>query len=251
MSNAIIFYDTLPPICIEKVVCVKTEEVLNTKTSMSPHLAPTIILKTSCQKDGSSEAAASSSSRPIQPNQSARPGQPVILKSRAALDQQNMLEDVQKDNEECYQGSTGQPVVRDSGTLNFRIQGLSHSTVEEAEHVRVRELLTRIESHSHRDDLQTDLMQDNVYNPFSENSKKMIHDMGNVEHFELCETDSQAQCSYCLSYWAKGIVYCTCGICLCHTEVMRRLNRKRFDALAFSNYVIKKGMFSRSSIWKI
>ena len=38
------------PICIEKVVCMKTEEVLNTKTSMSPHLAPTIILKTTWQK---------------------------------------------------------------------------------------------------------------------------------------------------------------------------------------------------------
>ena len=76
-----------------------------------------------------------------------------------------------KDNEECDQASTGQPVVRDSGTLDFRIQGLLHS-VEEAEHVRVRELTTRIESHPHRDELQTDLMQDNVYNPVSENSKK-------------------------------------------------------------------------------
>ena len=27
----------------------------------------------------------------------------------------------------------------------------------------------------------------------------------------------------------------------CHTEAMRRLNRKRFDALSISNYVIKKG----------
>ena len=103
----------------------------------------------------------------------------------------SMLEDVQKDNEECDQSSTEQPVVRDSGTLDFRIQGLLHSTVEEAEHVRVRELLTRIESRPHRDELRTDLMKDNVYNPFSENSKKMIHDIGNVVYSELCETDSQ------------------------------------------------------------
>ena len=84
-------------------------------------------------------------------------------------------------------------------------------------------------------------MQDNVYNPFSENSKKMIHDMGNVEYFELCETDSQFQCSYRTSYWAKDIVFCASGIRLCHTDAMRRLNRKRFDALAISNFVIKKG----------
>ena len=32
----------------------------------------------------------------------------------------------------------------------------------------------------------------------------MINDMGNVEYFELCETDSQVQCSCCLSCWASS-----------------------------------------------
>ena len=44
-----------------------------------------------------------------------------------------------------------------------------------------------------------------------------------------------------LSYWAKGIENCTCGICLSHTDDMRRLNRKSFVALSISNHVIKKG----------
>ena len=99
-----------------------------------------------------------------------------------------------------------QPVARNSGTLDFRIQGLLHSTVQEAEHMRVREVIHRIESHPRRNELQVDLMQDHVYNRFSENSKKMINDMSNVEYFELCDTDSQGQCSYCLSCWAEGIV---------------------------------------------
>ena len=34
----------------------------------------------------------------------------------------------------------------------------------------------------------------NVYNPFSENWKKMIHDTVNVEFFELCETTPEVQC---------------------------------------------------------
>ena len=46
---------------------------------------------------------------------------------------------------------------------------------------------------------------------FSEKSKKMIRDMGNVELFELCETISKVQCSECLLYWNQGIVCCTCG----------------------------------------
>ena len=151
-----------------------------------------------------------------------------------------MFEDVQKDNEELDQADTGQPVAYDSSTLDFGIQGLLHSFVEEAEHVRVRELTNRIERHLRQNELQADLRQNIIYNPFSENRKKMIHDVGNVEYFQLCETDSQLQCSYRLSYWTKDIVHRTCGIYLCHTDEMRRLNRKRVDALSISNYVIKK-----------
>ena len=34
----------------------------------------------------------------------------------------------------------------------------------------------------------------------------MIQDMGNVELFELFETDSKTQCKTCLSHWSEGIV---------------------------------------------
>ena len=46
----------------------------------------------------------------------------------------------------------------------------------------------KIESHPHREALQADLQQNNVYNPFSDDSKAMIREMANVELFELCET---------------------------------------------------------------
>ena len=80
-----------------------------------------------------------------------------------------------------------------------------------------------------------------MYNPFREYSEKMIHDTGYVEHFELCETVSRVHCGYCLSHRAKESADCACGICLTHTETMHQLNRKRFDALSMSNYVIKTG----------
>ena len=51
-----------------------------------------------------------------------------------------------------------------------------------------KELVKKIESHPHREALQADLQQNNVYNPFSDDSKAMIREMGNVELFELCET---------------------------------------------------------------
>ena len=72
--------------------------------------------------------------------------------------------------------------------IDFRVPGLSHAVVKEAEHFRVLELVKKIESHPHREAFQTDLQQNNVCNPFSNNSKAMIREMDNVELFELCET---------------------------------------------------------------
>ena len=61
----------------------------------------------------------------------------------------------------CY-SSTERPAAYDVGTLDFRIQGLRHSTVKEAAYVRVHALIKRIENHPHRNEWQADLMQDSL-----------------------------------------------------------------------------------------
>ena len=106
--------------------------------------------------------------------------------------------------------------------------------MKQAENSRVRELVKKIENHPHRQALQDDLQQSNAYNPFSEKSKKMIRDMGNVELFHLCQTDPKTQCKECLSYWSEGIVCCTCGHNLTESEYT-------LDFLSIQNHVIKKG----------
>ena len=69
--------------------------------------------------------------------------------------------------------------------IDFRVSGLPHAVVKQAETFRGRELVKKIESHPHLKALQADLQQNNVCNPFSDDSKGMIRDMGNVELFEL------------------------------------------------------------------
>ena len=64
--------------------------------------------------------------------------------------------------------------------IDFRVSGLPHAVVKQAENFRVRELVKKIESHPHREALQADLQQNNAYNPFSDESKAMIREMGNV-----------------------------------------------------------------------
>ena len=71
--------------------------------------------------------------------------------------------------------------------IDFRVSGLPHAVVKQADNFSVRELVKKIESHPHRQALQADLQQNNVYNPFCDNSKAMIREMCNVELFELCQ----------------------------------------------------------------
>ena len=81
------------------------------------------------------------------------------------------------------QTSTERPVTvdqKEEHNIDFRVPGLSHSVVKEAEHFRVQELVQRIENHPHRAAPQADLQQNNVYNPFSKNLKEMIRELGDV-----------------------------------------------------------------------
>ena len=119
------------------------------------------------------------------------------------------------------QTGTARPVTVDQKKehkIDFRVPGLSHSVVKEAEHLRVQELVKRIETHSHREALHADLQQNNVYNPFSDNSKAMIREMGNVELFELCETTPKVEMFSLSSFWESRN-------CLLHLRTMLDLQR--------------------------
>ena len=61
---------------------------------------------------------------------------------------------------------------REEIDIDFRVSGLPHAVVKQAENSRVRELVKKIESHPHRRALQADLQQRNAYNPFSENQRR-------------------------------------------------------------------------------
>ena len=85
--------------------------------------------------------------------------------------------------------------------MDFRIPGLPHSVVKHAQSTRVRELIQKIENHPDRHALQQDLRQINHFILSVQNQRQMIHEVGNIELFELQETDPKTQCKACLSYW--------------------------------------------------
>ena len=191
-SNAIILYNTLPAYCSPKVVRMETVEITYEKGYKSSRQPPKISLKHDCMKELGSEVGRQAEvNQPNQPNPNPnhdRTERPVVIEQPIA-------------------SSTTFNEV----DIDFRVSGLPHAVVKQAENSRVRELVKKIENHPHRQDLQADQQQNKAYNPFSEKSKKMIKDMGNVELFELCETIPKVQCEECLLYWNQGIVHCTCG----------------------------------------
>ena len=129
-----------------------------------------------------------------------------------------------------------------AANMDFQIPGLPHFVVKQAEMSRVRELVIKFENHPDRHALQLDLQQDKALNPFSATAKKMIEDVGNVELFELFETESETQCKARLSYWSEGIVVCcTCGHLLKETVANRSFTVNTQDFLSIPEYVNQKG----------
>ena len=257
-SNAIILYNTLPAYCIPKAIKMETGEIIYEKVYASPRPPPKISFNDNWMKELGSEIAGhderSHQTQPKTPNPIVRTGRPVTTESPShssvqEIDKRFLLgcestsvsverSDKDKDADENVDADrvrTGRPVgseqsidlftQREEIDIDFRVSGLPHAVVKQAENFRVRELVKKIESHLHRQALQADLQQSKAYNPFSEKSKKMIRDMGNVELLELCETIPNVQCPECLLYWNQGIVYCICGHLLRENESSRHLHQ--------------------------
>ena len=193
-----------PAYCISKVVVMESGEIMYEKVHVSPRPPPTISFKDS-EVAGSSKDTQriqpkpkTQLSRTVRPvggqestkerknilfghediNHSTRTVRPVVgLKStQSCVSMPIKIEE--EDQTRTWRPVGGQESAKvEELDINFRVPGLSHAVVKEAEHFRVQELVKKIESHPHRAALQADLQQNNIYNPFSENSKEMIREL--------------------------------------------------------------------------
>ena len=133
--------------------------------------------------------------------------------SRLMIDQGDLVKTVaaQDDPEFFHEAETlniDNETIREriEADMDFKIPGLPHSIVKHAQSTSIQELIQKIENHPNRHALQQDLRQNQSLNPFSPESKQMIHEVGNIELCELLETEPKAQCKVCLSYWDIGSV---------------------------------------------
>ena len=179
-SNAIILYDTLPAFCVSKVVVMESGEIVYEKVFVSPQPPPKISYKDNWMCDLDSDIAGSSKdTQRIEPkpktqlSSTGRPacGEKEEIVERTTFDRDTLNQE--KHDEVIDPTSTGRPVCGQESTkrcvltpkhvkedqtgtgrpelvdqkeehkIDFRVPGLSHALVEEAEHLRVQELVKK------------------------------------------------------------------------------------------------------------
>ena len=160
-----IFY-TFEQLCIEKVIYMKSDEELHNKVYQSPRISQKNVL-TSNLHHGRQDLS--------------------NFEVRTSVDHQS------KDSKEYGKTRDEEFGETRSGNIDFRIQGLPHSTVQKEDDVRretVQKLIHQFETHPNRESLMTDSDKNQKFNLFSERSKELIRSMTNTEYFERCEITS-------------------------------------------------------------
>ena len=66
---------------------------------------------------------------------------------------------------------------------------------------------------------------------FSEESRRVIHEMGNIELHELGQILRTVQCHPCLKHIPEGLTFCVCGVCLRPDEETIKRIKAKFQAL--------------------
>ena len=98
-------------------------------------------------------------------------------------------------NRHQYEGSTSRCFFKDEEQMK-----------------EVSEKLEKLKSESCSQSIRDGLKKEEII--FSEESCRMIFEMGNLELFELRQTTDAVQCHSCLKYVPRGLKFCECGVCL-------------------------------------
>ena len=125
--------------------------------------------------------------------------------------------------------------------IDFRIPGLPHSDVKQADNHRVRELVKKIENHPSPTISSTRSATKQSLHPVQCDIQENDSGPGKSGAVWIVRDRPKTQCKECLSYWSEGIVFCTCGHLLKESEANRGAIQNRLDLLSIPNYVIKKG----------
>ena len=151
-SHAIVLCDTLPAVCIEKVVCMKTKDEQYQEVRLTPRV-PRVVLRSNSQ---------------------------------------NGLQDQQEQDERtsCDQASGSKLLQTRSNIVDFRVPGVPLSAVEQLDTHRkdkAEQLIENFENHPNKECFFQDCKQTKEINEFSKESQDLIADMNKALFILLAE----------------------------------------------------------------
>ena len=180
-SHAIALFNTLPAMCIEKVVYMKTGEDLYCKVYQSPRLPRAVFT----------------------------PNLPGSIQPRS----KNILRPSKRTMREVRGNSSLEETRR--GNVDYRIQGKPHSTLQKEDSNRkeiVKRLIQQFETHPNRDSLMEDLNKTEEFNPSSEKVEGVDHQHGVTRSTSSCARSfPKIQCPDCSKNWEVGNMHAAVG----------------------------------------
>ena len=125
--------------------------------------------------------------------------------------------------------------------IDFRVPGLSRAVVQEAEHLRVQEIVKKIENNP-REAFLADVQQKNVYNTFS--NKEIIRELGDCGVVQI-ERNHTEKCNVLTVFFIQvWEIY----IALADTACFDSESRRKFNKVRLWMYSLSRTAWSRKDL---
>ena len=128
--------------------------------------------------------------------------------------------------------------------IGFRIPRISRAEVEQEEESRkqcIGRLVSAIMNHVNNNAVIAEVQSKHLCSPFSEESKQMIHSLGNVENFKLCEKSLNISMSLLSEMLDGRNCFLVIAVLVEFPQMQYGNVTERHGVLAILHFAIKKG----------
>ena len=106
------------------------------------------------------------------------------------------------------------PVEKPDVEIDLPTDGMTRNAILNGkEHMEeIHDKVEKLKVGSRTKCIYDDLKKNNMI--FSAETRRVIHEMGNIEFFDLGQISVTTQCHSCLKHLSVGLTFCPCGACL-------------------------------------
>ena len=102
---------------------------------------------------------------------------------------------------------------------------------------QIQVVVEKLRNGSRTKSILEDLGKSRKLYEFNEESSRIVHEMGNIELYELGQMTRTVQCHSCWKHLPEGLAFCSCGVCLRPDEATIKRIKVRFQALTVPYYL--------------